>query len=167
MVALVIKDQAIPKTIAEAACRSLDKEIARQREEGALEAGKASSVKLEWTTQTRDVVNVFVDAFKASADLAPIQSLGGNPRGTLHWAGPIVYCDVLPEPNSLKFPSSALGYGIIGIIALGTLQLPEIGDNGPATIESGSVAYFRDSSPIVYRACKGRGIMFYIANITK
>lgn len=76
----------------------------------------------------------------------------------------MVYCDVLPEKNSMKFPSSALGYGTIGIIALGTLVLPEIGNSGPTTIESGSVAYFRDSTPIVYRACKGRGIMFYISS---
>jgi len=157
MVAIVTKDQAIPKATADAACRSLDKEIARKREEGALEAGKSSSVKLEWSIQTREAVR----AFEASPDLAPIQNLGGNPNGSIHWACPIIYSDVLNEP--MRFPSSALGYGIIGILALGTLDLPEIGDSGPTTIESGSVAYFRDSTPIVFRACKGRGIMFYIS----
>ena len=90
-----------------------------------------------------------------------IQSIGGNPAGSIKWACPIVYCDVLPEPMS--YPSTALGYGIIGIIALGALDLPEFGDSGPRTIESGSVVYFRDSSPVIYRACKGRGIMFYIS----
>ena len=64
MVAIVTKDQAIPKATADAACGSLDKETARKREEGALEAGKASSVKLEWTTETQEVVRVFGDAFR-------------------------------------------------------------------------------------------------------
>ena len=59
MVGIVTKAEAIPKTIADAACRSLDKEIARKREEGALEAGKSSSVKLEWTTQILDAVHAF------------------------------------------------------------------------------------------------------------
>jgi len=63
--AIVTKDQAIPIAIAEAACRSLDKEIDRQRKEGALEAGKASSVRLEWTTQTWEAVRAFEAAFKA------------------------------------------------------------------------------------------------------
>ncbi len=81
--------------------------------------------------------------------------------GKLKWAGPIVYSDVLHKPMSS--PSSALGYGIIGIIALGTLDLPEIADSGPTTITSGSVAYFRDFSPVVFRASKGRGIMFCVS----
>ncbi|KAH8674383.1 hypothetical protein BGZ60DRAFT_270762 [Tricladium varicosporioides] len=161
MVAMVTKDQAVPKATADAACRSLDKEITRKREEGALEAGKASSEKLEWTTETQEVVRIFADAFRISANLAPIQSLGGDPSGKINWACPIIYSDVLPEP--MRYPSSALGFGTIGIIALGTLDLPEVGDSGPTRIESGSVAYFRDSSPVVYRACKGRGIMFYIS----
>jgi hypothetical protein len=65
----------------------------------------------------------------------------------------------------MSYRSSALGFGIIGIIALGALNLPEIAGSGPITIESGSVAYFRDSSPVVYRACKGRGIIFYITKV--
>jgi hypothetical protein len=73
-----------------------------------------------------------------------------------------VYGDVLPEP--MRYASSALGYGIIGIIALSDLDLPEIAGSGPNRIPSGSVAYFRDSSPVVYRASKGRGIMFYISH---
>jgi hypothetical protein len=72
-----------------------------------------------------------------------------------------VYGDVLPE-KPLRYPSSALGFGIIGIIALGNLDLPEIADSGPNQIPSGSVAYFRGSSPVVFRASNGRGIMFYI-----
>ena len=56
---IVTKDQAISKATADAACGSLDKEIARKREEGALEAGKSSSVKLEWTTQAREAVRAF------------------------------------------------------------------------------------------------------------
>ena len=59
MVAIVTKYQVIPKATADAACGSLDKEIARKREEGALKAGKTSSVKLEWTTETREAVRAF------------------------------------------------------------------------------------------------------------
>ncbi|KAH9205068.1 hypothetical protein DL95DRAFT_397995 [Leptodontidium sp. 2 PMI_412] len=163
MVAIVTKDYVIPQETAEAAFRSLDEEVGRKKREGALDAGKLSSVGLEWTVETHDAVRAFEAALKANfADIAPIQSLGGKPvHGKLNIARPIVYSDVSTEPKWA--PSSALGYGIIGIIALGTLQLPEIGDNGPATIESGSVVYYRDSSPIVFRACKGRGIMFYIS----
>jgi uncharacterized protein (UPF0147 family) len=66
MVAIVTKDQAIPKEIANAASESLDKEIDRKREEGALEAGISSSVRLEWTVQTREAVRVFEAALKAN-----------------------------------------------------------------------------------------------------
>jgi hypothetical protein len=59
-VVIVIKFQAIPKATADAACESLDKEIARKREESALEAGKWSSVILEWTIQTREVVCAYM-----------------------------------------------------------------------------------------------------------
>jgi hypothetical protein len=160
MTTLVIKDKAIPKDVADAACRSLDKEIARKRGEGALEAGKKSSVKLEWTKETQSAVRAFESAH-SSANLAPIASLGGNPAGKVGFAGPIVYSDVSTEP--MRFPSSILGVGIMGIIALGTLHLPEFGDSGPTVIESGSIAYFRDSSPVTYRACGGgRGILFFI-----
>jgi hypothetical protein len=65
MVAIVTKDQAIPKATANAACRSLDEEIERKKKEGALEAGKSSSVGLEWTVETRDAVRAFESAFKA------------------------------------------------------------------------------------------------------
>jgi hypothetical protein len=161
MATIVTKDKAIPKAIADAACQSLDKEIARKTGEGALDAGKMSSVRLEWTKQTQDAVRAF-EAERESANLAPIESLGGNPTGSIKWACPIVYSDVSTEP--MRFPSSALGYGIIGILALGILHLPEIGESGPTVIESGSVAYFRDSSPVTYRACGGgRGILFYIS----
>ena len=66
MVAIVTKDQAIPKEIANAACESLDKEIDRKREEGALEAGISSAVRLEWTVQTREAVRVFETALKVN-----------------------------------------------------------------------------------------------------
>jgi len=156
---IVTRSGAIPEALAEAARASLDDEVARRRAEGALEAGQRSSVKLEWTTQTAAVVQ----AFEKTVDVQTIQSLGVTLRNNaIKWAGPIVYIDVLPEP--MRFPSSALGYGIIGILALGPLQLPEIGESGPIQIETGSVAYFRDSSPVVYRACGGgRGILFYIS----
>jgi hypothetical protein len=66
MVTIVTKDQAIPKETADAACKSLDKEIDRKREEGALDAGTSSAVRLEWTVQTREAVRVFETALKAN-----------------------------------------------------------------------------------------------------
>ena len=81
--------------------------------------------------------------------------------GKVNFARPIIYSDVLAEP--MWFPSSSLEHKIIGIIALGTLQLPEIADHGPAIIESGSVVYYRGTSYIKFRECKGRGIMFFIS----
>lgn len=65
MVAIITKEQAIPKATADAACRSLDEEINRKRREGALEAGVSSSVGLEWTIETRDAVRAFEDVFKS------------------------------------------------------------------------------------------------------
>jgi hypothetical protein len=73
-----------------------------------------------------------------------------------------VYLDVLFDP--LRYQSSAPGYNVIGILALGSLQLPQIGESGTKTISSGSVAYFRGSDPVVYRSCGGgRGILFNIS----
>lgn len=74
----------------------------------------------------------------------------------------VLYTDVLSDP--LKYSCSAEGYGVLGIIALGTLQLPEIGGNGSEEIRSGTVAYFLESDPVVYRSCGGgRGIWFYVS----
>lgn len=79
-VAIVVRLHAIPQAIANAACESLDKEIGRKREEGALEAGKLSSVMLEWTTRTREVIDIFGIAFKVvCANLeSNSQSSGAN-----------------------------------------------------------------------------------------
>jgi hypothetical protein len=66
MVDIVIKDQAIPKATADAACRSLDEEIDRKQREGALEAGKETSVGLEWTVKAQDALRAYEDAFKAN-----------------------------------------------------------------------------------------------------
>jgi hypothetical protein len=83
-------------------------------------------------------------------------------KENIKWTGPIVYHDVLPDPPI--YQSIAPGYNVIGILALGTLQLPEIGGSGKKEISSGSVAYFRGSDPVVYRSCGGgRGILFYIS----
>ncbi|KAH8591184.1 hypothetical protein B0O99DRAFT_274582 [Bisporella sp. PMI_857] len=156
------QDQVIPQETADAACESLDEEVDQKREKGALKAGTASSVRLGWTTQARKVAEVFKTAFKESTDVAlMIQNLGGNPSGKLVIGSPFVYTDVSSTP--LRYPSSALFYGIMGIIALGPLDLPDVGDSRSTRIESGSVAYFRDASPIEYRKCKGRGIMFRIS----
>jgi hypothetical protein len=61
---IVTKDQAISKAIADAACASLDKEVDRKREEGALKAGTWSSVRLEWTPQTHQVAEAFQTVFE-------------------------------------------------------------------------------------------------------
>jgi hypothetical protein len=65
MVDIVIKDQAIPEATAAAACRSLDEEISRKRKEGALEAGKETSVGLEWTVEAQDALRAYEVAFKS------------------------------------------------------------------------------------------------------
>jgi hypothetical protein len=44
MVSIATKDQIVPKAIADAAYESLNEQVVRKREEGALEAGKVSSV---------------------------------------------------------------------------------------------------------------------------
>lgn len=74
----------------------------------------------------------------------------------------MVYSDVLPQPR--KYSSPAEKYGVLGIMALGTLQLPEIGDSGSKEIKSGTVAYISGSDSVVYRSCGGgRAIFFYIS----
>ena len=71
----------------------------------------------------------------------------------MHIACLIVYSEVLTKPK--WSPSSVLGHGIIGIIALGTLYLPEITDSGLTRLESSLITYFRDLSPIIFRVYKG------------
>jgi hypothetical protein len=76
--------------------------------------------------------------------------------------GPIVYSDVLA--NSLKYDKSGPRNSVVGILALDIVQLPEYGDTSRKEIESGSVAYFRESDRVVYRSCGGRrGVLFYIS----
>lgn len=58
---IVIKDEAVPKEIADAACRSLDIEVARKREEGELEAGVKSQHLLKKTTEILALENAFQD----------------------------------------------------------------------------------------------------------
>jgi hypothetical protein len=66
MVDIVTKDQAISKEIADAACRSLDEDVDRKRREGKLDAGKSSSVGLEWTIETRAALRAYEAAFLAN-----------------------------------------------------------------------------------------------------
>lgn len=74
----------------------------------------------------------------------------------------MVYSDVLPQPKTYSSPAEQ--YGVLGIIALGKLQLPEIGDSSSKTIESGIIAYINGSDSVVYRSCGGgRAIFFYIS----
>ena len=58
---IVTKDKAVPKEIADAACRSLDMEVARKREEGLLEAGVKSQLILDKTTEIKALENAFQD----------------------------------------------------------------------------------------------------------
>jgi len=76
------------------------------------------------------------------------------------WGFTFVFSDISSPP--LCYPSALLRPGIMGIIALGTLHLPEIGGSGSRTIDSGSVVYFRLISRIEHCNSKGRGIMFCI-----
>jgi hypothetical protein len=91
-VAIVIRLHAIPQAAANAACESLNKEIFRKKEEGALKAGESSSVKLEWTIQTQEIVRIYEDACaNLESNSLMLQSLDGNPKGSTKWACPIVY----------------------------------------------------------------------------
>jgi hypothetical protein len=73
-----------------------------------------------------------------------------------------VYSDILPQPKTYSSPAEQ--YSILGIIALGKLQLPEIGNSSSKTIESGIIAYINRSGSVVYRSCGGgRAIFFYIS----
>merc|ERR1712036_213024 len=71
----------------------------------------------------------------------------------IQWVMPIIYSNVLPDP--LKYDKSGPKEGIIGILALGIVQLPEYGDSGEVEIESGSAAFFLESDSVVYRPCGG------------
>ena len=73
-----------------------------------------------------------------------------------------MYSDVLSDP--LRYDRSGPGKGVFGVLALGTVQLPEYGDSGRKVINSGEIAYFRESDPVVYSSCGGgRCILFYIS----
>ncbi|TVY80935.1 hypothetical protein LSUE1_G004522 [Lachnellula suecica] len=161
---MIVIGEGINGTIAEDARASLDEVIDQLRAEGRLEAGQETTHEtLKWTTET---IRAAGD-FEKTVNLKPLETLGvttgqGNMKGNIKWTGPIVYHDVLPDPPT--YQQIAPGYEVIGILALGTLQLPEIGESGKKEISSGSVAYFRGSDPVVYRSCGGgRGILFYIS----
>jgi hypothetical protein len=63
---VAIVTQAISKDTANAAYNSLNREIGRKKEKGALEAGISSSVRLKWTLQTQEAFRVFETALKAN-----------------------------------------------------------------------------------------------------
>ncbi|KAL2063206.1 hypothetical protein VTL71DRAFT_5010 [Oculimacula yallundae] len=147
----------IPKELVQAAYTSLDKSVERKKEDAGTRP--RSHIKLEWTTETKAIVQ----ALETSLDInLPLRNLGLDPTSrNIKWAGPIIYGDTLPEP--LKFSSSALGDIIIGIFALGVLHLPKIGESSLTKLEAGHIAYFKGSSPVVYRHSEGRAILFYIS----
>lgn len=63
----------------------------------------------------------------------------------------------------ISYSTSNLTVEVIGILAVGPLQLPEVGNSGAMKISSGSVALFRAGLPVVYRSCGGgRGILFHV-----
>ncbi|TGO43912.1 hypothetical protein BCON_0735g00020 [Botryotinia convoluta] len=159
---MIIFGPGVAETVADSARTSLDREIEQLRAEGRLEAGKKTLEGLRWTPETLEAAR----GFEKNIDLSPLTALGIDTNNiakeNIKWTGPVVYADVLLDP--LKYSSSAAGGGIFGILALDNFQLPEIGDSGSKKIQSGSVAYFRDSDPVVYRSCGGgRGILFYIS----
>ncbi|KFY02482.1 hypothetical protein O988_02129 [Pseudogymnoascus sp. VKM F-3808] len=152
----------VPQSLADGARRSLDDQVDKLRIDGKLEAGKATLERLKWTDLTLKAARDFEEV----ADFASPQTLGvpdlpTHAKGNIKWTGPIVYSDVSADPR--KYSSSSIAeYGILGILALGSLVLPEIGGSSKE-IESGTVAYFRASDPVTYRSCGGgRGILFYI-----
>jgi hypothetical protein len=63
----MIKDQAIPKETANAACRSLNKEIDWKQKKGTLKTGKEDIlVRLKWTVEAVAVLRAYKNAFKAN-----------------------------------------------------------------------------------------------------
>lgn len=83
-------------------------------------------------------------------------------KENIQFVGPMVYGEVLDKP--ITYAKVAPGYEVIGILALGALQLPKIGKSGPTQLSSGSVAYFRGDSSVIYQACgRGRGILFNLS----
>ncbi|TGO91200.1 hypothetical protein BPOR_0035g00010 [Botrytis porri] len=164
---MIIFGPGVAETVADSARTSLDREIEQLRAEGRLEAGKKTLEGLRWTPGRLKLPEALRRyGLRKNIDLSPLTALGIDTNNIakedIKWTGPVVYADVRSDP--LKYSSSAAGGGIFGILALGNLPLPEIGDSGSKEIQSGSVAYFRDSDPVVYRSCGGgRGILFYIS----
>merc|ERR1712058_186217 len=156
---MIVTSSGISESIAERARASLDAQVAQIQAEGKLEPGKSSHEKLTWTPETIAVAQ----EFQKTVDLTPLKSLGVDAKQEdIQWVMPIIYSNVLPDP--LKYDKSGPKEGIIGILALGIVQLPEYGDSGEVEIESGSAAFFLESDSVVYRSCGGsRGILFYIS----
>jgi len=174
---MIVTSSGISESSAERARASLDAQVAQIQAEGKLEPGKSSHEKLTWTPETIAVAQEFqkvslhnaliaspsADRPKQTVDLTPLKSLGVDAKQEdIQWVMPIIYSNVLPDP--LKYDKSGPKEGIIGILALGIVQLPEYGDSGEVEIESGSAAFFLESDSVVYRSCGGsRGILFYIS----
>jgi len=154
------KSGVISRQVADAGCASLDEEVARKRTEGKLDPGQKTVEYLSWTTETYKAAQ----DFESSLDLTGLESLGitTSEASGIKWVGPFIYGDVLNEP--LRYSSSASGQGVIGILALGDLNLPDVGNSAGVSISGGSVAYFRRNDPVVYKSCSGRGILFHISN---
>merc|ERR1711977_362912 len=152
---MIVTSSGISESSAERARASLDAQVAQIQAEGKLEPGKSSHEKLTWTPETIAVAQ----EFQKTVDLTPLKSLGVDAKQEdIQWVMPIIYSNVLPDP--LKYDKSGPKEGIIGILALGIVQLPEYGDSGEVEIESGSAAFFLESDSVVYRSCGGsRGIL--------
>jgi hypothetical protein len=61
------------------------------------------------------------------------------------------------------YQSFGQGYSVIGMLVLSNFTLPKVGGSGHIIIQSGSVAYYKNTLPVVYWAYRGgRGILFYI-----
>ncbi|CZT52685.1 uncharacterized protein RSE6_14040 [Rhynchosporium secalis] len=140
---MIFINSGISESVAEDARASLDAQVARLQAEGKLEPGKSSHEQLKWTPETIAAAQ----AFQTTVDLTPLKNLAVTAKQEdIQWGMPIIYSDVLPDP--LKYDKSGPGKGVIGILALGTVQLPESGDSGEAEIESGSAAFFLESDSV-------------------
>ncbi|PVH68177.1 hypothetical protein DL98DRAFT_662289 [Cadophora sp. DSE1049] len=144
---MIVTSPGISGSAAENARASLDAQVAQLQADGMLEPGKSSHEKLNWTDETIAAAQ----EFKTTVDLTPLKDLGiAAKQEDIQWRIPIVYSDVVSDP--LKYDRSGPGKGIIGILALGTVHLPEYGDSGTREIQSGSAAYFLESDPVVEAA---------------
>ncbi|KAF1349768.1 hypothetical protein BDV97DRAFT_398577 [Delphinella strobiligena] len=164
---IVTLPNAIPRELADKGRQSLDEQINRIEQREDLSKSRRTILKLEWTNETTDAIKVARNGILDRSILREqLETLGYRDvpedlRNCLTRPGPMMYIENSEAP--ITFPRSYPHNGAIGVVALGALKLPEIGESGTLEIESGTIALFRSDAPITYRSCGwGRGIMFFI-----